>query len=65
MYKYDYNYNKDMNYNLKVFCQSEKVNEEYMRLLLFEEKSKFLINKIAALKAMALVPIKWFLTLIK
>jgi hypothetical protein len=54
-----------MNYNLKVFCQSEKVNEEYMRVLLFEEKSKFLINKIAALKAMALVPIKWFLTLIK
>ena len=57
MYKYDYIQNKDKYDSLKLFCRSENLNEEYMRSLLLKEKHKFFINKIAALKAMVLIPI--------
>lgn len=55
MYKYDNIHNKDRYDELKIFCNSEKVNEEYMRTLLFKETHKLFANIITAIKAGILI----------
>lgn len=52
MYKYYCEYNKNIYDGIKEFCQCERVNEEYMRTLLEEEKLKIFNNIIVALKVM-------------